>query len=138
MTTGWQPSCPPCTCGPYFGGHHGIVLHADQVDDLVGLLTTIETWLHHATGQVHRDLHHYLATHRPDPARRLLADQVEDLLCRLTTTTTDWLPPGEDPDQPPTLLCQPEAADQLLEQLTATTGRLRRSGSDPRLAWTPC
>ena len=139
--TGWQPPRRPCTCPPYFGGHHGILLHADQVDDLIGVLSTLEAWLAQATGPVHHDLHHYLATaHQPDPAARLLADQIDDLLARLTTTPTDWLTllnPLLDPDQLPTLL-RPQTADQLLEQISAATAQLRRAGRDPRLAATPC
>jgi len=137
--TGWQPPRPPCTCPPYFGGHHGILLHADQVDDLVGVLSTLEAWLAQAAGPVHRDLHQYLiAAHRPDPAFRLLADQVADLLFRLTTTPADWLPLDENPGQPPALLRPPQAAEQLLDQISAATAQLRRAGRDPRLAWTPC
>jgi hypothetical protein len=124
---------------PYPGGHHGIHLHADQVDDLVDLLTTLEHWLLQASPDLHDDLHHYLTTgHQPTPARHLLTDQVEDVIHRLTTNTQDWLhhpegspeqfgsPPGQDP------------ADQLLDHLLTTTCHLTRAGHDPRLARTPC
>src|SRR5260370_661402 len=103
-------------------------MHGDQVDDRIGVLSTLEAWLAQATGPVHHDLHHYLATaHQPDPAARLLADQIDDLLARLTTTPTDWLTllnPLLDPDQLPTLL-RPQTADQLLEQISAATAPLR-------------
>jgi hypothetical protein len=138
MTT-TSPQPPPCSCIPYLDGHHGIVLHADQVDDLVDLLTTIEHWLLQANSDVHHHLHHYLTTgHRPTPARHLLTDQVDNLIHRLTTTTQDWLhhpegsrqkfpsPPGQDP------------TDQLLDRLLTTTCHLTRAGHDPRLAATPC
>lgn len=132
---------PPCTCLPYPGGHHGIVLHADHVDDLVSLLTTIEYWLLQAGGGVHHDLHHYLtAAHRPDPTRQLLADQVDDLLHRLTTTPRDWLRPHASaaPDELPTPPYRHDPVDQILEQLAITAGNITRAGHDPRLAWTPC
>ena len=135
-TTSRRP--PPCTCIPYPGGHHGIVLHADQVDDLVDLLTTVEHWLLQANPDLHHDLRRYLATgHRPSPARHLLTNQVDDVIHRLTTTAPDWLghrdgnrqqpgPPGQDP------------ADHLLDRLLTTTCHLTRAGHDPRLAATPC
>src|SRR6266496_4462981 len=92
---------PPCTCRPYPAGHHGIILHADQVDDLAGLLTTTEHWLLNATSDVHLNLHQFLTTTRPDPARQHLLDQVDDLINRLTTTSQDWLHHADDtPDSP--------------------------------------
>ena len=134
------PPRTPCTCLPYASGHHGILLHADQVDDLVGLLTTIEYWLLQASDGVHHDLHQFLtATHRPDPTRHLLTDQVNDLIHRLTTTPHDWLQHlSSDLDEllfPPH---RPDPIDRLLEELAATAGRITRAGHDPRLARTPC
>jgi hypothetical protein len=136
MTT---PPRPPCTCPPYPGGHHGIHLHADQVDDLVDLLLTIEHWLLQTSYDVHLDLHHYLTTHRPHPTRHHLADQVDNLIHQLTTTPQDWLQhptTSLDEHHPPPHT--PDPLDQLLDQLATTAGQLTRAGHDPRLAWTPC
>jgi hypothetical protein len=140
MSNTCPPPVTPCTCLPYPGGHHGILLHADQVDDLVGLLATIDGWLTHASGGVYPDLHQFLSTaHRPDPARQLIAGQLDDLLHRLTTTPRDWLPLDDDDlDQLPTPPHQSDPVEQLLEQLAATTARLTRAGRNPRLARTPC
>jgi hypothetical protein len=133
---------PPCTCRPYPAGHHGILLHADQVDDLAGLLTTTEHWLLNATTCVHLDLQQFLTTTRPDPTRQLLLDQVEDLIYRLTTTSQDWPHHADDSsdvvDPYPTTTYPPDPVGQFLEQLAATAALITHAGHDPRLAWTPC
>jgi hypothetical protein len=133
---------PPCTCRPYPAGHHGILLHADQVDDLAALLTTTEHWLLNATSNVHLNLHQFLTTTRPDPTRQHLLDQVEDLIHRLTTTSQDWPHHADDspdaPDPHPTTPHPPDPVDQYLEQLAATAALITHAGHDPRLAWTPC
>jgi len=135
MTT--PPARPPCTCPAYPGGHHGIHLHADQVDDLVDLLATIQHWLLQTSLSVHLDLHQFLISHRPGTASHHLADQVDDLIHRLTSTPQDWLqhPNAGLDEHPPG---RPDPVDQLLDQLATTTGQLTRAGHDPRLAWTPC
>ena len=137
MTT--PPARPPCTCPPYPGGHHGIHLHAHQVDDLVDLLLTIENWLLQTNLGVHLDLHQFLTSRRPHPTSHHLADQVEDLIHRLTTTPQDWLQHASaGPDEHPSPPRGPDSVDQLLDQLATTAGQLTRAGHDPRLAWTPC
>jgi CHAD domain-containing protein len=122
--------------------HHGILLHADQVDDLAELLTTTEHWLLNATSNVHLNLHQFLTTTRPDPTRQLLLDQVEDLIHRLTTTSQDWPHHADDspdaPDPHPTTPHPPDPVDQFLEQLAATAALITHAGHDPRLARTPC
>jgi hypothetical protein len=136
MTT-TPPPRTPCTCLPYPGGHHGIHLHADQVDDLVALLATIQHWLIPASLEVHLDLDHFLTSRRP--ARDLLTDQVNDLIHRLTTTPQDWLQhTNSDLHQLPSPPHATDPVDQLLEELASITGLLTRAGRDPRLAWTPC
>jgi hypothetical protein len=138
MTTP-PPPRTPCTCLPYATGHHGILLHADQVDDLLSLLTTIEYWLLQASDGVHHDLHQYLtAAHRPDPARQLLTDQLDDLLHRLTTTPHDWMQHADGDLHEFLTAHRHDPVDRLLEQLAATAGHITRSGHDPRHAWTPC
>ena len=87
-TPGWRP--PPCTCIPYLDGHHGIVLHADQVDDVVGLLTTVEDWLLHAGNTVHHDLHRFLTPAGP-------ADRVRQLIEHLGGTASQISRAGHDP-----------------------------------------
>ena len=136
MTTKPQP---PCTCLPYPAGHHGILLHADQVDDLAELLTTTEHWLLNATSGVHLNLHQFLTTTRPDPARQLLLNQVDDLIHRLTTSQ-DWLHHADDrsDDPDPITPYPPDPVDQFLEQLAATAALITHAGHDPRLARTPC
>ena len=87
-TTGWRP--PPCTCIPYLDGHHGIVLHADQVDDLVTLLATIEDWLLHTSEEVHHSLHRFLTPTGP-------TDQVRQLTAHLGATASHISRAGHDP-----------------------------------------
>jgi hypothetical protein len=133
---------PPCTCLPHPAGHHGIILHADQVDDLAALLTTTEHWLLNATTDVHLNLHQFLTTTRPEPARQHLHDQVDDLIHRLTTTSQHWLHHADETshnlDPYPTTPHPPDPVDQYLEQLSAAAGLITHAGHDPRLARTPC
>ena len=133
---------PPCTCRPYPTGHHGILLHAYQVDELAGLLTTTEHWLLNATTSVHHDLHQFLTTTRPDPTRQHLLNQVDELIYRLTTTSQDWLhhldDSSDDPDPYLPTTYPPDPVDQFLEQLSALAALITHAGHDPRLARTPC
>ncbi len=70
-----HPANIPCTCppDPRCGGHHGIVLHASQVDDLVALLTTLEEWLLSASDETYDDLRDFIPR-PPDPVQQIIKD----------------------------------------------------------------
>jgi hypothetical protein len=77
-----------CTCTPRTNGYHGIVLHADEVDDLIHLLGTFEDWLIHASEDVHDDLRAFL----PERPHR-----VDEFITHIGTTTTVLIRAGHDP-----------------------------------------